>query len=123
LKPEVKLHEVLEPFNRSELSAIAVANEIPGFPKVGAPRYLPREELIEILIAMRPVPNIDPMQDIRVKINRFMTRYWDRVKCQVKLPQCPECVLGRLLPGDQLVRCSEVKVAICYLENKKRIDV
>ena len=111
--------EYLDQLNTTELVALAVFNELPGFPPAGAPKGYPRKVLIEALMKLESPKIPPPMMDERVNINKFVSSRWGNFKSQAPYRQCPECSLGKIdRKVDEYVRCSDLQVSECWVKNK-----
>lgn len=95
-----------EVLNKTELLTLAIRADIPGASPVAS-----REELIQALQGLEPIPYGNPMDDCRTAMSAWLIRYWDIVQMQVPRDECPDCFL----------RCSDAQIAMCTLKNEDQM--
>lgn len=74
-------------------------------------RGWPREYLVWVLENFEQIEHQDPVDDARVKLSKWLQRYWDRFQLQAQKKVCPRCF-----------NCSDLQVLSCYTKNRKGIE-
>ena len=75
-----------------------------------ASRAYPRERIIEALENYQPFED-GPFDHWRVKLSKWLHRWWSIVRMQVPKKVCPRCDL-----------CRDAQVLDCYMKNKTNIE-
>lgn len=94
----------LDALNHSELVQLA------NFNGLNASRAAPREVIIEHLVTFTPFEE-RPFDWMRNSLNKWMLRWWKRLRMQMPKKVCPDCY-----------QCRDSQILDCYQRNRKNIE-